>query len=192
MTVRRIMPYHESPTRGHAYLLYAGARARGGDLRRRCRLRIWPGAGRLRSSGAEPVLPDMGVDVDSRGAVDARTLKQSEQGTRSSTVRLTSRGASVASSSAIRTVCDQRAGPRIIQPHPAWVWAALCGHSTPENSPRLARWEHRLDSRGWCKRSSGGWHERALRAVASFADLWGSRAWERPRGGKVGTAGSIS
>src|SRR4029079_17385204 len=73
MAVRRIMPYHESPdfeaTRAfYTRVLGLQEGTFGGGY-------IGFGAGQAQvlfaPPGSEPVLPDMGVDVDSRGAVDA-------------------------------------------------------------------------------------------------------------------------
>ena len=73
MAVRRIMPYHESPdleaTRGFYTRVLGLEEGRfGGGY-------IGFGSGRAQvvfaPPGVEPVLPDMGVDVASRGAVDA-------------------------------------------------------------------------------------------------------------------------
>ena len=56
---------------GHARLLYARARSRGGHLRRRLH-RFGSGQAQVAfASGVEPALPHMGLDVDSREAVDA-------------------------------------------------------------------------------------------------------------------------
>jgi catechol 2,3-dioxygenase-like lactoylglutathione lyase family enzyme len=73
MAVRRIMPYHESSdfeaTRAfYTRVLGLEEGAFGGGY-------IGFGSGQAQvvfaPPGVEPVLPDMGVDVDSRGAVDA-------------------------------------------------------------------------------------------------------------------------
>jgi catechol 2,3-dioxygenase-like lactoylglutathione lyase family enzyme len=73
MVVRRIMPYHESPdfeaTRGfYTRVLGLEEGTFGGGY-------IGFGSGESQvlfaPPGVEPVLPDMGVDVDSRAAVDA-------------------------------------------------------------------------------------------------------------------------
>ena len=73
MAVRRIMPYHESPdfeaTRAfYTRVLGLQEGTFGGGY-------IGSGSGQapvlFAPPGSEPVLPDMGVDVDSRGAVDA-------------------------------------------------------------------------------------------------------------------------
>jgi hypothetical protein len=99
------MPYHESPDFEATHLPYAGSRARGGDFGGGY---IGFGSGPAQvvfaPPGAEPVLPDMGVDVDSRGAVDAAHAEAVRAAHEVIYVRLTSRGASVASSFAIRTV----------------------------------------------------------------------------------------
>ena len=73
MAVRRIMPYHESQDfEATRTLLHAGARLGGGHFGGGY---IGFGSGQAQvvfaPPGVEPVLPDMGVDVDSREAVDA-------------------------------------------------------------------------------------------------------------------------
>jgi len=73
MAVRRIMPYHESPdfeTTRTFYTRVLGLEEGtfGGGY-------VGFGSGQAQivfaRPGVEPVLPDIGVDVDSRGAVDA-------------------------------------------------------------------------------------------------------------------------
>jgi catechol 2,3-dioxygenase-like lactoylglutathione lyase family enzyme len=73
MTVRRIMPYHESPDFDATRAFYTGVLGLeegnfGGGY-------IGFGSGQAQvlfaPPGVAPVLPDMGVDVASRGAVDA-------------------------------------------------------------------------------------------------------------------------
>jgi catechol 2,3-dioxygenase-like lactoylglutathione lyase family enzyme len=73
MAVRRIMPYYESPNLEATRVFYTGVLGLeegtfGGGY-------IGFGSGQAQvvfaPSGVEPVLPDMGVDVDSREAVDA-------------------------------------------------------------------------------------------------------------------------
>jgi len=73
MAVRRIMPYHESPDLEATRAFYTGVLGLqegtfGGGY-------IGFGAGTAQvlfaPPGSEPVLPGMGVDVDSREAVDA-------------------------------------------------------------------------------------------------------------------------
>jgi lactoylglutathione lyase len=73
MTVRRIMPYHESPDFDATRAFYTGvleleeARFGGGYIG------FGSGATQVLFAppGVEPALPDMGVDVGSRDAVDA-------------------------------------------------------------------------------------------------------------------------
>src|SRR3954462_10149077 len=73
MAVRRIMPYHESPDFEATRRFYTGVLGLeegtfGGGY-------IGFGSGQAQGvfapPGVQPVRPDMGVDVDSRGAVDA-------------------------------------------------------------------------------------------------------------------------
>jgi catechol 2,3-dioxygenase-like lactoylglutathione lyase family enzyme len=73
MAVRRIMPYHESPDFEATRIFYTQVLGLeegsfGGGY-------IGFGSGQAQvvfaPPGVEPVLPDMGVDVDSRAAVDA-------------------------------------------------------------------------------------------------------------------------
>ena len=104
MAVRRIMPYHESPdfeaTRAfYSRVLGLEEGTFGGGY-------IGFGSGQAQvvfaPPGVEPALPDIGVDVDSAQPSMRHTPRRYGPGTRCSTVRSTSRGASVASSFAIR------------------------------------------------------------------------------------------
>jgi len=73
MAVRRIMPYHESPDFEATRTFYT--RVLGLEEKNFGGGYIGFGSGQAQvvfaPPGVEPVLPDMGVDVDSRGAVDA-------------------------------------------------------------------------------------------------------------------------
>ena len=82
MTVRRIMPYHESPDFDTTRAFYTGVlgleegRFGGGY--------IGFGSGQAQvvfaPPGVEPVLPDMGVDVGSWAAVDAAHAQAVQRG----------------------------------------------------------------------------------------------------------------
>ena len=105
MAIRRIMPYHESPDFEATRAFYTRVLGLeegnfGGGY-------IGFGSGPAQvvfaPPGVEPVLPNMGVDVPREKPSMRRMPTQSGPGTRSSTVRLTSRGAYVASSFATRT-----------------------------------------------------------------------------------------
>lgn len=82
MAVRRIMPYHESPDFEATRTFYT--RVLGLEEGNFGRGSIGFGSGPAQvvfaPPGVEPVLPDMGVDVDSRGAVDAAHAAAVEAG----------------------------------------------------------------------------------------------------------------
>ena len=105
MTVRRIMPYHESAdfdatrtfwTRVLGLEEGASAAATSASDPAQAQVVFAP-------PGVQPVLPDMGVDLDRAKPSTRRTPKPFGPGTRSSTARSTSHGASAGSSYAIPT-----------------------------------------------------------------------------------------
>ena len=113
MAVRRIIPYHESPDLEATRVFYTRVLGLeegsfGGGY-------IGFGSGQAQvvfaPPGVEPVLPDMGVDVDSREAVDAAHAQALRAGHEVITAPWTSPGVSVASLFAIRTVSSSACWP---------------------------------------------------------------------------------
>ena len=144
MTVRRIMPYHESPDFDATRAFYTRVLGLeegdfGGGY-------IGFGSGRAQvlfaPPGVEPVLPDMGVDVDSREAVDVAHAKAVEAGHEVIYGPVDEPWGVRRFLFAIRTRRDQRAGPRVVpagsRRRPA---GELCDHRSVPDGGQEPDWQ---------------------------------------------------